>query len=67
MAAACLESKDLASARAALASIQDKARDSPQYHSLAAKARFLSGEKEAALEEMNSAVQLAPRDPVGAP
>lgn len=63
LATACLENKDIASARAALASVQDKANDSPQYHALEAKVNFLAGEKEAALEEMTSAVRLAPRDP----
>jgi tetratricopeptide (TPR) repeat protein len=63
LASACLESKDVASASAALASVQDLVKDSPQYHSLKAKVHFLTGEKEAALEEMNSAVKFAPRDP----
>ena len=63
LASACLESKDAVSAKAALASIEDKAQDSAQYHSLAAKVHFLAGEKEATLAEMSSAVKLAPRDP----
>jgi Flp pilus assembly protein TadD len=63
LASACLENKDVASARAALASVQDKAKDSAQYHTLAARVHFLAGEKEAALEEITSAVRLAPRDP----
>jgi Flp pilus assembly protein TadD len=63
MAAACLEDKDPASARAALESIAEKSKASSQYHSLTARVHFLSGNKEAALEEMNSAVQLAPGDP----
>jgi len=63
LATACLESKDVASARTALASVQDKAKESPQYHLLEAKVHLLAGEKEAALEEMTLAVRLAPRDP----
>ncbi|PYT30373.1 MAG: hypothetical protein DMG58_14595 [Acidobacteria bacterium] len=64
LATACLESRDVATARAALARIREKASASPQYHALAARVHFVAGEKEAALEEMNAAVQLAPRDPV---
>jgi Flp pilus assembly protein TadD len=64
LATACLESRDIATARAALAGIREKASASPQYHALAARVHFLAGEKEGALEEMNAAAQLAPRDPV---
>jgi len=64
LATACLEIRDLATARAALAGIREKASASPQYHALAARAHFLAGEKEGTLDEMNTAAQLAPRDPL---
>jgi len=64
LATACLETRDIAAARAALDGIREKSSASPRYHALMARAHFLAGEKEGALAEMNTAAQLAPRDPV---
>lgn len=62
-AAACLAGKNLEAARAALAGVAGKSQSSIEFHSLSAKLQLASGQKQVAIEEMESAVRLQPDDP----
>lgn len=64
LAEAYLQQQNGALARQLLEEVAPKAQDIADYHYVLAKSHSLSGEKEASLREMNSALRLKPQNPV---